>query len=282
MTIVISWLKLDVNILDDAKIKIIRSHPNGDAVIVLWIGLLCLAMKSQRPGIIEISDGLPYTPDDLSNMFSIEKKTVEMAIVLFTKYRMVNVFDDGSLEVINFQKHQMIEQIERNNELTRIRMIKYRERLKNSDAPVTRNAVTVTMTDLDLDLDKKKKNSAASDSRSQPASPKINFNFKTSTWENITPGDIEPWKEAYPACDISVELKAMAEWLLSNPEKRKEQYRRFITNWLSRQQQRGGTRNGNVRVNQQPTKRMLRTSDVPAPDQEWDEMQKRMAGQAGQ
>ena len=74
----ISWIKLDVNILDDAKIKIIRSHPDGNAIVVLWVGLLCLAMKSSRPGIIEISDGLPYTVDDLSNLFNIEKKTVEL------------------------------------------------------------------------------------------------------------------------------------------------------------------------------------------------------------
>jgi len=156
----ISWIKLDINILDDAKIKIIRSHPNGDSVILLWIGLLCLAMKSSRPGTIEISDGLPYTIDDLSNLFNIEKKTVEMGLVLFAKYRMVEVFEGGSIDVINFSKHQKLEEIERNRELTRVRMNKYRERLRIGNDHVTRNEpVTlrnVTLTDKDLDLDKDK------------------------------------------------------------------------------------------------------------------------------
>jgi predicted phage replisome organizer len=152
----ISWIKLDINILDDAKIKIIRSHPNGDSVVLLWIGLLCLAMKSSRPGTIEISDGLPYTIDDLSNLFNIEKKTVEMGLALFVKYRMVETFEGGSIDVINFAKHQKLEEIERKRELTRIRTIKYREGLRTSDAPVTRHGVTVTLTDIDKDIDKEK------------------------------------------------------------------------------------------------------------------------------
>jgi len=150
----ISWIKLDINILDDAKIKIIRSHPNGDSVVLLWIGLLCLAMKSSRPGTIEIADGLPYTLDDLANQFNLEKKTVEMGIALFQKYRMVEVFEGGTMEVINFSKHQKLEEIENKRELTRIRTAKYRDRLRICDAPVTRHPVTVTITDKDKDKDK--------------------------------------------------------------------------------------------------------------------------------
>jgi len=71
---------------------------------------------------------------------------------------------------------------------------------------------------------------------------KINFNFDKEEWENITPKDIERWKEAYPACDIDIELAQMREWLLSNPDKKKKNYRRFITNWLSRSQEKGGTK----------------------------------------
>jgi hypothetical protein len=66
-------------------------------------------MKSSRPGTIEIADGLPYTLDDLANQFNIEKKTVEMGLALFMKYRMVEVFNGGSIDVINFSKHQKLE-----------------------------------------------------------------------------------------------------------------------------------------------------------------------------
>jgi predicted phage replisome organizer len=149
----INWIKLDISILDDAKIKIIRSHPNGDSVVLLWIGLLCLAMKSARPGTIEISDGLPYTVDDLSNMYNIEKKTVEMGLALFCKYRMIEVFEGGSIEVINFSKHQKIEEIERRRDLTRVRVERYRQKTRASNALLTHHPVTVTPTDVDKDVD---------------------------------------------------------------------------------------------------------------------------------
>lgn len=73
-------------------------------------------------------------------------------------------------------------------------------------------------------------------------SEKINFNFETLEWEMITASDIEGWQKAYPACDISVELEKMKQWLIANPDKRKKNYRRFIVNWLTRQQDKGGTR----------------------------------------
>ena len=78
---------------------------------------------------------------------------------------------------------------------------------------------------------------------------KINFNFETGKWENITEKDKELWREAYPACDIKLELAKMADWLLSNPDKKKKNYRRFITNWLSRTQEKGGSKVGKIKSN---------------------------------
>ena len=149
----ISWLKLDVNILDNNKIKIIRSYPDGNTIILLWIGILCLAMKSQRPGIIEIADGIPYDVEDFAKLFNIEKKTVELGLRLFEKYNMISVFNGGAIEVINFANMQSIEKIQRTRELGKIRTANYRKKLKlpapddSCDACVTRHTVTVTLTD---------------------------------------------------------------------------------------------------------------------------------------
>lgn len=73
------------------------------------------------------------------------------------------------------------------------------------------------------------------------AEHKIEFCFETKKWRNISAADISGWEEAYPACDVNAELLKMREWLLANPSKKKSNYRRFITNWLTRQQDSGGT-----------------------------------------
>jgi hypothetical protein len=65
---------------------------------------------------------------------------------------------------------------------------------------------------------------------------------KEGEWGGIQKKDLESWAKAYPACDIKSELLKMAEWIKANPAKgKKSNYRRFIVNWLSRSQDRGGT-----------------------------------------
>ena len=63
----------------------------------------------------------------------------------------------------------------------------------------------------------------------------------TDGWSGITDKDRNEWNAAYPACNIDKQLASMNQWLLSNPAKsRKKLWRKFLTNWLSRQQERGG------------------------------------------
>ncbi|MHC4891658.1 MAG: hypothetical protein ACYTEO_19585 [Planctomycetota bacterium] len=88
------------------------------------------------------------------------------------------------------------------------------------------------------------------DGEKKPETPKINFNFETRKWDNIENEDIAGWADAYPACNVAVELMAMGQWLLANPHKRKYNYRRFITGWLKSHQDKGGSHAGPSR---QPT-----------------------------
>lgn len=50
------------------------------------------------------------------------------------------------------------------------------------------------------------------------------------------------WKETYPGVNVEQELKRMIAWLDSNPARRKTRkgIDRFINNWLSREQDKGG------------------------------------------
>lgn len=84
---------------------------------------------------------------------------------------------------------------------------------------------------------------APSASASAYASSSIYFNKNLKVWEAISQEDKDGWKEAFPACDIDIELAKMREWILSNPTKgKKSNYRRFISGWLTRAQDSGGTK----------------------------------------
>ncbi len=75
------------------------------------------------------------------------------------------------------------------------------------------------------------------------ANPKsfIQFNFNDGKWEGIEPADVSEWGAAFPAVNVREEVAKAGLWLKANPEKKKKNYRRFLFNWLSRAQERGGS-----------------------------------------
>jgi len=72
------------------------------------------------------------------------------------------------------------------------------------------------------------------------SSKKIQFNFENLKWEGITVEQVKFWEEVYPSVDvIDAITKKMPAWLDANPRKgQKKNYKRFINNWLAREEQR--------------------------------------------
>ena len=58
---------------------------------------------------------------------------------------------------------------------------------------------------------------------------------------NITQADISEWSNLFPAVDVMQELRKMRAWCIANPNRRKtpKGILRFITIWLSREQDKG-------------------------------------------
>lgn len=68
---------------------------------------------------------------------------------------------------------------------------------------------------------------------------KISFNFELLKWEGIDVEYVKLLESTYPDCDVvDILTKKMPIWLDANPQKaHKKNWKRFIINWLSRQQQ---------------------------------------------
>lgn len=147
----LSFIKLDINIMDDSKMKFIVKLPDGDKLFRLWIGLLCLAMKSGRPGIVEIGNQIPFTTEMLANHFDIELNTVKLALDTFQTFKMIEFWDDGTMFICNFVQHQQLDKIEKSKEVSRLSSKRYREKIKLlGDGHVTVSDET------DKDIDKEK------------------------------------------------------------------------------------------------------------------------------
>jgi hypothetical protein len=78
--------------------------------------------------------------------------------------------------------------------------------------------------------------------------PVVNLPLNDGTEFGVDQGQVDKWKELYPAVDVLSELRKMIGWLDANPKKRKTRtgITRFANNWLARQQDKpqvGGTTN---------------------------------------
>ena len=85
---------------------------------------------------------------------------------------------------------------------------------------------------------------APDEEESPSAPPIITLPLNDKSEYPVTGAQVLEWSELYPAIDIEQQLRNMRGWLLSNPEKRKTKRGicSFITRWLSKEQDRGGTR----------------------------------------
>jgi predicted phage replisome organizer len=155
----LSFVKVDINILNDSKMKIILREKHGDTYFKMWIGLLCLAMKSGEPGSVEVGDGIPHTAETLSKELNIRQNFIEKGLELFQKYKMIETVSNNIL-IKNFEKHQELEKIVKGLERNREKVKRYRdkklEKLKKNEE--CNGNVTVTTPNVTTETKNKTKN----------------------------------------------------------------------------------------------------------------------------
>ncbi len=64
----------------------------------------------------------------------------------------------------------------------------------------------------------------------------VEFDFEKGTFLGPIGDLFGRFREAFPAIDVDAEARRAALWLVANPANRKSNYTRFLTNWMSRAQ----------------------------------------------
>lgn len=136
----VKWIKITTDIFDDEKILLIESLPDGDALVVIWFKLLCLAGKQNNGGIFMINDRIPFTVEMLSTIFRRNQATVRLALDTFEQFGMIETINDV-ITIPNWEKHQNIEGMDKIREQTRLRVQKHRAAIAERNATCN---VTVT------------------------------------------------------------------------------------------------------------------------------------------
>lgn len=125
----VKWISIATDMFNNRKMKQIQTLPEGDAIIVIWVHLLCLAGTINNDGLIYFSDQIPYTEEMLAAEFGKPINTVRLALGVFKRYGMIEVTDDIYC-IKNWQKYQHSEALEGIRENNRNRQKRFRERQK--------------------------------------------------------------------------------------------------------------------------------------------------------
>ena len=125
----ISWIKLDVGLFGNRKIKEIRRQKGGDMTVLIWIMLLTMAGKCNAAGMIWITEGIPYSVASLADELRIKPAQIRAAMDTLEEFRMIRVDEDG-ICVLDWEAHQNVEGMDRVREKTNNRVKAYRDRKK--------------------------------------------------------------------------------------------------------------------------------------------------------
>lgn len=280
----VKWIKIVTDIFDDEKILLIESMPESDAIIVMWFKLLCLAGKQNNSGVFMLNDKIPYTDEMFSTIFRRPLNTVRLALQTFEKFGMIEIIN-GAVTIPKWGKHQNLDKIEAKNEYMRNYMHEYREKqkalLEGNTNCKTNSKSNVSEAEEKREEEKREEKkdivscsepekSGSKPKKTKPVEPVVyELELNDGSMYGIPQSDYDKYVELYPAVDIMQQFRNMTGWIDSNPHKRKTRrgVKQFITNWLSREQDKGGTQQPGKQSQSQPNAFGLdrRTNLIPKP-----------------
>jgi len=103
------WVKFEVNMFDDTKLKIIDNMDKRDLIIYIWTRLLVLAGKSNCGGLVYINYNIAYTIKTLAIEFNRTIEEVKFAIKVLKKLEMIEITEDKVFKIKNWEKHKNVE-----------------------------------------------------------------------------------------------------------------------------------------------------------------------------
>lgn len=110
---------------DDEKIKLIRTMPEGDSIALIWVQVLCLAGKINDGGMVYMGQNLAYSDEMLATILDHPVSTVRIALSALAQFGMIDVTNDGKIDVLNWSKHQSTDKMAQVKEQNRIRQQRY-------------------------------------------------------------------------------------------------------------------------------------------------------------
>ena len=239
----VQWVRLYTSFFDNKKIRMIRRQKDGDSIVLFYLYLLTAAGKCNAGGELFFSEKKPYNRFILAEEFGCEQAFVDKALEYLTALELVEK-NEEHFRILGWEEHQNAEGLEKLKEQRRQASQRYREKKRRedgagSDMPViSRHTADKNREDSDKNREEKNNGTEPAQSDGAVLTLPLNGNKEYPIFQE----DIDGWDKVYPNVDVLQQLREMREWCNANPQKRKTEkgIRKFIINWLSQEQDKGG------------------------------------------
>ena len=207
----VKWIKLATNIFDNRKIRQIETLPDGNAVIVVWLKLLCLAGSINDSGAVYFTKEIPYTEQMMAAQFNMPLSTVQLAVRTFEQFGMIEVEDD-ILHIANWEKYQSTDRLNEIREYNRLAQQKSRAKRKALQAVNDMSMTSQRCHETDIEEDKDKEE----DKENSVDKPQKQTRHKYGYYKNVlfTDDDLEKLKAEFPA-DWEQRIERLSEYIAS-------------------------------------------------------------------
>ena len=164
----ISWIKLSVNYPKDDKVAVIRGMPDGYTILFIWTQLMCRAGEINDDGAVYLTESVMYSPETLASALGHSTGTISRALSVLGSLDMVEIHEDGLIEIINWEKYQNIDGMRAVREKAAERAKRYRERKKleaagtDTSSQADDSAVTLPSRDASRDVTQQSKSKSKS------------------------------------------------------------------------------------------------------------------------
>lgn len=125
----VKWIKLTTDMFDNRKIKYLRTLPEGNSIVLIWVMLLTIAGRCNAGGMIFLTENIPYDYNMLADELGFDVNTVKLALEALSKMSMI-VMDENAFAINNWEKYQNTERLDKLREYQKEYHREYREKQK--------------------------------------------------------------------------------------------------------------------------------------------------------
>ena len=253
------WMKLPSDYFGQLIQKKMRKQPDGAEMQLIYLKLLLYCIDKDAEIIFQgVYDSVE---DEIAEEIGEDAEAVKKTLTFLEANKKLERTEHGfilpeALELVGSESVSA----------ERVRRFRERQALQcNADVTECNADGAQCNVDIDKDIDKDKSKIKSiycvelSETPQRQPPPKTDKKSETIEVEPVPSGykiilldksfyeipleKLNFWKESYPAVDVEQEIRNMEAWADANPTRRKTRNGvvRFITNWLKREQDKGGS-----------------------------------------